>query len=170
MNIQDRDRIEEIRKLDLPNNLFDEIFGESASEKIKGYLSEPSAFYTQGWPDNSGYFPELNDKALLPLWECSTSIYAVDISDGKREFIQFYVEFPDEYEVIGNSIYLALLAVIDSEFDAGAIDHELVSLISLFQMPKPNELYNLLTSGEELDDHKQQECGAAQRRASLLRS
>jgi len=158
MNIPEHERIEHLKRLGLPNNLFIDLFGEQQPVKLRGYLGEPSCFYSQGWPDRPGYFPELVDKHLLPLWECATCVFAVDISNDKTEYIRFYVDCPSEYEVIGNSIYAALLAVIEIEFDGGALEEELMSLIQLLKMPEPENLYRMLMSGDELDVYKKGFC------------
>lgn len=160
MNIQPHIRLEKLRELGLPGGLFDSLFGPNVVKGIRRYLGEPDYFYAQGYPDKPGNFPELGDKCLLPLWECSDCIYAVDLNCGKPEYIRFHLECSKEYEVLGGSIYSALLAVIEQEVDGGAVDEELDLLIKNFKMPDPGNLFYLLMAGEELDDYKRKHCSA----------
>ncbi len=74
------------------------------------YFELPQYFYSKGYPENPGDWPELGNRELLPLWEFSEEIYALDLLSNKLVF--FKIECPSDYESL-DSIDQAIFKMIE---------------------------------------------------------
>jgi len=112
MHVQEQHRSDRISQLDLRPEVEALLGGVCPVSDFSGYFREPQYFYTQGWPDKTADWPELEEKELLPLWEHEDQIFALDFSCEPYEIISFYIECPSEYDVY-RSVDSAIFHIID---------------------------------------------------------
>jgi hypothetical protein len=146
MSISEIDREEEINALGLPPVLNDLLLFKIDCGAFSQYFEKPHYFYSKGYPDNPGYWPELGERKLLPLWERGGEIYALDIISSNIEGISFYAECPEEFEKF-QSIYEAIFKIIELHtWEFGGEEKEIeeaITFAKLIGLPNIQGLENL---------------------------
>jgi hypothetical protein len=122
-------------------------------EKREKYLSELKlSTNVYKLTQNESIHPELNDCCrrlayssepedfspkdidVVPLWEGHSSITGFHISNGKPEFIKYYVESIDSFKVIGSSIQEVLTDLIENEVFEEIEDEDLNKIHELLDV------------------------------------
>lgn len=111
--------------------------------KFIDYFEEPDGFYDQD--DWDGHWDERN---VLPLWQHQGSIYACDLAKDPKQYISFYLEFPDEIEEYGTSLDVMLFHMIYLHvWEYGGEEQEAAEALEFaekLKMPYLDELRSLL--------------------------
>lgn len=100
MHVLNEDRISQIDELAIRSELKQLFAGTLQIGPFQEYLEQPSNFYSQGWPDKPGNWTTFSERKLLPLWQHSEKLYALDLNSNPHECISWYAECPNEYETI----------------------------------------------------------------------
>lgn len=155
MHISQEQRSEYIDPLAIRDELKQLLNGKLELGPFHDYFSEPTYFYSQGYPDNPGNWPTFTNRTLLPLWQCDDTIYAFDVSCDSGEVISWYIECPDEYR-IAPSLDAALFDMIDLHvWEYGGGEQEAAEAMQFAeQVALPNivQLAALLADVEETSE------------------
>ncbi len=155
MVIPENKREESIKASTLRSELVDLLLKKRDFGRFSHYFEKPTYFYSRAYPDEPGAWLELGNKELIPLWEYSEEVFALDLLSNK--VISFYIECPDEYEVL-NSIDHAIFGVIEHHtWETGGSDQEVresiefANKIGLPNMPGLEKLFsNYMQCTEEM--------------------
>ncbi|WP_415898128.1 hypothetical protein [Neptuniibacter sp. QD57_21] len=110
MSVPEHKRKAAIKGLSLRPEVIKLLLKSEGFGELSRYFEQPDYFYARGYPEKPGYWPELKNRELLPLWEFSEEIYALDLLSDKLVF--FNIECPSEYELL-NSIDQAIFKMIE---------------------------------------------------------
>ncbi len=110
MSVPENKREEMIRGLSVRPEIIDLLLKDKDFGSFARYFEAPEYFYSRGYPEKSGDWPELGSRDLLPLWEFSEEIYALDLTS--NELIIFNIECPREFDVF-SSIDQAIFKMIE---------------------------------------------------------
>jgi hypothetical protein len=111
MHISERHRSEAIAQLGVDVRVASFLDCLNAPGSMETQFKRPWYFYSQGSADNPEW-SGLEDRRLLPLWEHFECVYAADLSKAPIEYIAFYIESPEQVQILGNSIYAPILEMI----------------------------------------------------------
>jgi hypothetical protein len=139
MSVPANKREEAIRGLSLRPEVTELFLKSEVHGPLSRYFESPHYFYSRGYPEKSGEWPELGNRDLLPLWEFSEEIYALDLLS--NELVIFNIECPGEYELLG-SIDQGIFKMIELHtWDFGGQEQEVSEAISFAERVKlPNIL------------------------------
>jgi hypothetical protein len=146
MSIPANKREEMIQGLPVRSEVIDLLLKSKSFGALGRYFEAPEYFYSIGYPENPGDWPELGNRDLLPLWEFSEEVYALDLLS--NELVIFDIECPDEYEVLG-SIDQAIFRMIELhtwEFGGGEQEvNEAVNFAKEIKFPNLSGLSSLFS-------------------------
>ncbi|WP_036182390.1 hypothetical protein [Marinobacterium lacunae] len=137
MSVPANKREEAIRGLFLRPEVTELLLKHAEFGALSRYFELPHYFYSKGSPEGPGEWPELVDRELLPLWEFSGEIYAVDLLSNK--LLAFNIEYPTEYELL-DSIDQAIFKMIELHtWEFGGEEQEIEEAIEFAERVKlPN--------------------------------
>jgi hypothetical protein len=137
MSVPANIREETIRGLSLRPEVTELLLKNAEFGALSRYFEFPHYFYSKGHPESSGDWPEFGDRELLPLWEFSEEIYALDLLSNK--LLTFNIEFPTEYELL-DSIDQAIFKMIELHtWEFGGEEQEINEAIEFAERVKlPN--------------------------------
>jgi hypothetical protein len=166
MNVSEGNRLESLHKLNLPHSVYDFLCKLDAPGSMRTQFKAPWYFYSQGAPEYPGTWEELSSKTLLPLWEHSELVFAVDIALNEPEYISFYLECPGEFTSYGKSIYSALFHMINLHvWEYGGEESEVLEAQRFavrLEFPNVERLNELIsspdTSQEQIDAYVSNIC------------
>jgi hypothetical protein len=151
MHIPEDDRISEIEKLDLRQELKDLLTGETDAGDLQDCFSAPLYFYSQGYPENPGDWPEFGERRLLPLWEHDENIIALSVERKPHKVVSFYTEAPEEFEVLPN-VDSAVYEMMKFHWESDGTDEgveQILAFAKSIAFPKIAELEELLQDWSE---------------------
>lgn len=155
MSVLEKDREAVIKKLGLRPELTDLLLYNLDCGAFSSYFVKPEYFYANGSPDSPGFWPELGDRNLLPLWEHFEKIYAIDIKNNRNEGVSFYIESPEKYETFRN-IDKAIFKMIELHvWEYGGTEKEIEESIQFAKkvsLPNLHGLKNLFENFMECTD------------------
>jgi hypothetical protein len=128
MSISENNRESEIMSLGLRPELVSLLLNKLDCGSFSKYFEKPEYFYSKGSPENSGYWPERGKRNLLPLWEHSEKVYALDTAKN-TEGISFYIECPEEFDTF-SSIDQAIFQMIELHvWEYGGSEKEIIEAL-----------------------------------------
>ncbi len=146
MSVPANKREEAIKSLSLRPEVTELLLKNAEFGALSRYFEMPQYFYSKGYPESPGDWPELRNRELLPLWEFSEEIYALDLLS--RKLFSFSIECPNEYELF-DSIDQAIFKMIELHtWEFGGEEQEINEAIEFAERVKlPNipELAKLFT-------------------------
>ncbi|ROT98738.1 hypothetical protein EB809_12840 [Marinobacter sp. R17] len=153
MSVPLHEREATIRGLKLRPEVVDLLLKNDDFGPFSRYFEEPEYFYSKGYPDKPGDWPEVGNRELLPLWEYSEEIFALDLLSEK--VVSFYTESPDEYELV-DSIDQAIFMMIELHtWESGGSDKEINEAIEFAEkvrLPNISGLMRLFERYRECTD------------------
>lgn len=144
MSVPANKREETIRGLSLRPQVTELLLKNADFGALSRYFELPQYFYSKGYPESPGDWPELGNRELLPLWEFSEEIYALDLISNK--LLTFNIEYPTEYESL-DSIDQAIFKMIELHtWEFGGEEQEINEAIEFAErvkLPNISELTKL---------------------------
>lgn len=144
MSVPANKREETIKSLSLRPEVTELLLNNAEFGALSRYFELPQYFYSKGYPESPGDWQELGNRELLPLWEFSEEIYALDLFSGK--LLSFDIECPNEYESF-DSIDQAIFKMIELhtwEFGGGEEEiNEAIQFAERVKLPNISELVKL---------------------------
>ncbi|WP_445357322.1 hypothetical protein ACJJIC_15070 [Microbulbifer sp. ANSA002] len=135
MSVSESKREETIKGLSLRPELVDLFLEKDDLGAFSRYFEKPEYFYSVSWP-------QFKERELLPLWEFSEEIYALDLIENK--LISFNIESPEEYEIF-DSIDQGLFNMIELHtWEFGGEDQEISEAIEFAKRVKLPNIQGLL--------------------------
>lgn len=137
MSVPAKKREDTIKELSLRPEVVNLLLKSEEFGALSRYFELPEYFSSRGYSEKSGYWPELENRELLPLWEFSEEIYALDLLSHK--VVSFNTECPSEYEIL-DSIDQAIFRMIELHtWEFGGEDKEISEAIEFAEKVKlPN--------------------------------
>ncbi len=155
MHISQEQRSEYIDPLAIRDELKQLLNGKLELGPFQDYFSEPTYFYSQGYPDNPGNWPTFTNRTLLPLWQWDDTIYALDVSGDLAEVVSWDIECPEEYQ-IAPSLDAAIFDMIDLHvWEYGGDEQEAAEAMQFAKhiaLPNITQLAALLANVEETSE------------------
>lgn len=151
MHIANQHRFEHINALPLREELKLLLTCKLQLGPFDEYFSQPTYFYSEGYPENPGNWPTFAGRTLLPLWQHYDRIFALDTNTNPAQVISWYIECPDEYRMI-QSLDHAIFEMIELhvwEYGVGEAEaEEAVDFAQQIAMPNAKQLQMLMADPE----------------------
>lgn len=156
MHVPENQRITEIEKLEIDQKARDFLISLKVPDGLERLFESPFYFYTTRTDTDPASWKGLEIMRLLPLWEHSEQIFAVDLSVAPPEYISFYLELPQEPFLFGKSIYAAIFHMIyqyiweyGGEVEEAKIAYKFAESVG---MPRLKVLHEILDNFMEVPD------------------
>jgi len=141
-------RTTEIEKLSLPEKVKAFLVALGCPEGMRDLFQEPCYFYSRGAPASPAHWPELAGRSLVPLWEHSERVFAIDVDASPPEYISFTLENPREYDSYGASVFRAIFHMLELHvWEYGGSEREAAeseALAMMLEFPNLSELRSML--------------------------